>query len=304
MRELVLVHGRAQEHKDAVALKKEWLDTLAEGLAKSELTLPIPEAKVRLPFYGDTLFGLVSDVPPDQVAEVIVKGNRDDPALREFVDAVLDEVATRHSVTEEEIEEEAQKAIIEKGGTAGVVERGPLNWGWVQGILRAIDKHVPGASGASIALVTRDVYQYLSNPGVRDTIDTGVRKALANGADSVVVAHSLGTVVAYNLLRREGTAAGWRVPLLLTVGSPLAVKRIRTALRPTRHPECVGKWYNALDSNDVVALYPLDRAHFPLDPEIENQADVKNQTDNQHGIKGYLNDKKVAKRIYDALVAP
>ena len=42
MRQLVLVHGRSQEQKDAVALKAEWLEALNEGLAKSNLTLPIP----------------------------------------------------------------------------------------------------------------------------------------------------------------------------------------------------------------------------------------------------------------------
>ena len=34
-RQLVFVHGRAQEQKDASALKAEWLDALQEGLGKS-----------------------------------------------------------------------------------------------------------------------------------------------------------------------------------------------------------------------------------------------------------------------------
>ena len=39
-RELVLVHGRAQENKDSIALKREWLDALRNGLRKSGLDLP------------------------------------------------------------------------------------------------------------------------------------------------------------------------------------------------------------------------------------------------------------------------
>src|SRR5258705_4709850 len=139
---------------------------------------------------------------------------------------------------------------------AQVIQRGPLNWGWVRGILKAVDKYVPGGSGSGIALATHDVYQYLRNPGIRDTIEEGVRAALLPGVPTVVVAHSLGTVVAYNLLRREGAAQGWVVPLLVTVGSPLAVTAIKRALRPIQHPACVTHWFNAMDSHDVVALYP------------------------------------------------
>jgi hypothetical protein len=38
-RELVFVHGPAQEHKDSVSLKKEWIDALNKGLAKSGLSM-------------------------------------------------------------------------------------------------------------------------------------------------------------------------------------------------------------------------------------------------------------------------
>jgi hypothetical protein len=306
MRELVLVHGRAQERKDAVALKREWLDALRAGLAKSGLDLPIPDDRVRFPYYGDTLEGLTRNLPRDQVAEIVVRGNAEDPQLRAFMDDVLDEVAARKGITEEQIEAEARAAVATRGdgGGAAVIERGPMNWGWVQGILSAIDRHVPGASGASIALATADVYHYLTNAGTRDALESGIRRAMSPGVESVVVAHSLGTVVAYNMLRRDGPALGWRVPLFLTLGSPLAVTRIRKSLAPNKHPACVGRWFNAMDPDDVVALYPLDRRHFPLSPEIENKTDVRNHTGNQHGIAGYLDDPVVARRIYDALVAP
>ena len=69
-------------------------------------------------------------------------------------------------------------------------------------------------------------------------------------------------------------------------------------------PECVDSWFNAFDTRDIVPLYPLDPRNFPLDPElpaVENYADVRNKTDNRHGIAGYLDDKEVARRIYDVL---
>ncbi len=50
--QLVFVHGRSQEHKDAAALKGTWIAALREGLAKSGLDLPIPETNIRFPYYG------------------------------------------------------------------------------------------------------------------------------------------------------------------------------------------------------------------------------------------------------------
>lgn len=291
-RQLVFVHGRAQEHKDSVALKKEWIDAWTKGLAKSDLSLPIAEEDIRFPYYGQTLFDLVEEVDPEKAARVVVRGEGMPESQKEFMRSVLEEVKAK-ALTEEQFRDVAGQQVI---------ERGPLNWGWVQKILEAVDKHVPGASGASIALATNDVYQYLKNPGIRDVIDTGVRSAVDPDVETVVVSHSLGTVVAFNVLRRDGDDANWRVPLFVTLGSPLAVTAIKKGLRPIKHPACAPEWFNAMDSGDIVALYPLDEDHFDVDPAIENKTDVHNHTSNQHGIAGYLDDKDVARRIYDALV--
>jgi hypothetical protein len=112
------------------------------------------------------------------------------------------------------------------------------------------------------------VYEYLRNAGIREKIDNGVAAALTPGVETVVVGHSLGSVVTYNLLRQQGHLRGWKVPLYVTVGSLLAATAIRSALRTfatTRCPECVSNWFNAMDERDVVALYSLDTHHFPLD---------------------------------------
>ena len=296
-RQLVLIHGRAQEHRDAAALKAEWLDALDAGLRKSGLTLPIAESDVRFPYCGDTLFDMAGGASAEDAADVIVRGAAGDAEEQRFVRAVILQVAAEAGVTDAEVAEAAG---------AEVVERGPANWAWVQAILRVIDRRLPGGSGGSIALVTRDVYRYLRSAAIREEIAAGVTQAITPGVETVVVAHSLGSVVAYDLLRREGALRGWKVPLLVTVGSPLAIEAIRRLLRTlatVRTPECASAWLNARDPRDVVALYPLDPAHFPLagGPAIENRSDVRNHTDNRHGISGYLDDPAVARRIHDAL---
>lgn len=299
-RELILVHGRSQEHKDSIALKAEWVDALGEGLAKSGLTLPIPEESVRFPFYGDTLYDMVNGRGADAAAEIVVRGTEENPDEKRFALAVIKEMQAQAGISDAQVADMLDDDVR---------ERGPLNWEWVQGVLRAFDRYVPHASGASIGLFTHDVYQYLKNTAIRQHIDAGVSKALTPGVESVVVSHSLGTVVAYNVLLREGTQRGWKVPLFVTLGSPLGIGEIRKTLRAAATPRCPGcaaRWYNALDERDVVALYPLTPERFSLSPDtpkIVNNTDVRNRTRNRHGIGGYLDDEDVARSIYDALTA-
>jgi pimeloyl-ACP methyl ester carboxylesterase len=145
----------------------------------------------------------------------------------------------------------------------------------------------------------RDVYLYTTQPGVRTEIDRIVSAAL-DETPCVVVGHSLGSVVAYNILRSDPRAL--KVRAYVTVGSPLAIRAIRDRLRPIAFPApAVASWFNAYDPKDVVALYPLDAANFPVNPVVENYGRVFNATDNRHGIVGYLDDAEVAKHILGAL---
>jgi hypothetical protein len=50
------------------------------------------------------------------------------------------------------------------------------------------------AAARRFALAMHEVYQYLRNPGVRDLIDTAVRKAIMGGVPTAFVSHSLRTV--------------------------------------------------------------------------------------------------------------
>jgi hypothetical protein len=291
-RELVFVHGRSQQHKDAAALKAAWIAAWTEGLTASGLSMPIAETDIHFPYYGDTLDALVHD-PSGQVPDVIVRGAGGDSQQEEFLAKVLDETRKEVGVTEDELLADNPDPQL---------ERGVLNWRMSRAILRAIDTHLPGGSATALTLATNDVYQYLRNPGIGSAIDTGVRNAITPDRETVVVGHSLGSVVSYNLLRRDGAALRWRIPLYLTVGAPLAITAIKQALSPIAHPECAETWFNARDHRDIVALYLLDAAHFGVNPAIENNDHVNNQTPNRHGISGYLNDPTVARKIYDAVI--
>jgi hypothetical protein len=285
---LVLVHGRAQGGKDEAELRELWLDTLREGLG-SERRGRLDEVDIRFPFYGNTLDDFVrqsNEVPTDVIRRGDLGGL--DAGYLEFQREIAEAARKSRNISDDQVMDNIPDEVT---------ERGPLQWGWVQGILRTLE-HVPGLSGDMIERFTRDVYLYLHDDGVRDAINGKVAGALPAGQRLVVVGHSLGSVVAYDVLRK---ARGLDVALFFTIGSPLAVRPIRKRLAPIKFPARVKSWFNAFDERDAVALYPLDGANFNVVPPIENYNEVKNGTDNAHGIIGYLNDAVVATRLYDAL---
>ncbi len=285
--QLVLVHGRAQQNLDPNELKSNWLDALRRGAEKQGRMLP-DTLSVAFPYYGDTLDRFARDFDIPLTSEVKTRGEVNDEFLV-FQAEIAEAVRQRSGVTDAQVDAEYGSNPKPKG---------PLNWEWVQAILRALDKYAGGMNQTALETFTRDVFLYTTREGVRDEINRIVASALTE-QPTVVVGHSLGSVVAYSVLRSDSRSL--RIPLFLTVGCPLGVRPIRDQFRPLRFPLPVKAWFNAFDTRDVVALYPLDKLNFPVTPEIENYSEVKNSTDNRHGIASYLDDSQVAKRLLDAL---
>jgi hypothetical protein len=242
---------------------------------------------VAFPYYGDVLdkFSREYDIP--LTSDIQTRGGKTDDEFLVFQAEMAEALRQASGVTDAQVD-------IEYGSNPK--PKGPLNWEWVQAILRALDKHGGGMSAHAIETFTRDVFLYTTRAGVRDEINSIVANAISE-VPSVVVGHSLGSVVAYSVLRSDQRSL--KVPLYLTVGCPLGIRAIRDQFRPLRYPLPVKAWFNAFDTRDVVALYPLDRGNFPLTPEIENYSGVKNSTDNRHGIIGYLDDPQVSRRLLD-----
>jgi hypothetical protein len=283
---LVMVHGRSQEGKDVTKLKKEWLDALAYGLARASRTLPA-ETTVEFPYYGDLLAQLVVQTNTPLGAAINAKGPNPDTDA-DFRGEMLEEIAKSLGLTDADIQREL----------TGPTQKGPANWEWVQATMRALDR-VPGVNSEAIDLFTRDVFVYLTFPGVTRKVNGLIDAAIGDGP-CVILAHSLGTVVSYNVLRGRDTTL--QCPRFITVGSPLGIHAIKRYLNtPIESPACVANWFNAYDDRDFVALVPLDNRNFDVFPPIENKKDVRNFTDNRHGIDGYLADPVVAAKLAEFL---
>src|SRR5215218_5071662 len=119
----------------------------------------------------------------------------------------------------------------------------------------------------------------------------------------VVVGHSLGTVIAYDVLSEAASAAS-AVPLLVTLGSPLGYTEIQDVVtRPLRLPAPVQLWANFADPLDLLALDTSLADEFQGAPRIIDVL-VDNSSPNNHAACGYLRASRVRSTVTAAVPAP
>ena len=172
----------------------------------------------------------------------------------------------------------------------------------------------------ALRVTLADVHRYVDNwHGVADRIRRllidELERAWAAGERVLVLAHSLGSVIAYDslwLLSHDAAfrAAG-RVDVLLTMGSPLATRFIRKGLKGAdrqgveRYPTNIDRWINVAARGEMVALHRSIRPYFAemlrlrLVREIVDESSIYNHFRtaaglNVHKSYGYLNHPAVA----------
>lgn len=286
---ILMIHGRAQGGKDPAALKATWIETLRRGFAAALQAWP-EDLAFDFPYYADTLDAIVADAGHPASVEAVAKGAPIDDDYARFLRSALEEIRTHAAIDEDEI-----RVGLDPDAPQ---EKGPQNWWWVRAIARAIDRRLTPMAGFTIEAFLRDVHLYLRDPEAAAAVDALI-DADTTDAPTLVVGHSLGSVVAYRLLQRR--RATLRLAGFVTVGSPLGLRAVAARLPAIENPSGAERWHNAYDRRDIVALNPLDDAHFPADPPVVNHGAVNNATANRHGIVGYLDDPWVAARIADGI---
>jgi hypothetical protein len=309
------VHGIAQENRSSKSIHSEWMAALNDGLkdaGESPVAVPCNAA-----YYGDLLIQLTDtanaapDFPknPDEMV-------RSDADYQKFVAEYLLEAASRLPNAVDSDADDlrraagvfAQTRTPQIGGdhpdflNRSAVSEDELTRAWynlkiIVDAVRAIDSHLPAISSLTISLILKTVYSYISNDEVRKRINHVVRQDLIKHRPKTIVAHSLGSVVAYNVLA-EGGFEGIR---FVTVGSPLGIGAIRRRIQKNNNPSTIIGWHNAFDSKDIVALNPLFKEDLSVNITIGNDGEISNESENHHHISGYLNKGRVAAVIAKTL---
>jgi hypothetical protein len=156
-------------------------------------------------------------------------------------------------------------------------------------------------SGRLMVADLAQVARYLARGEVDEhgvTLDGRIRArvcAAFGDGPVIVVTHSLGTVVGVEALH-ECPAA---VPLLVTLGSPLALRTVvlpRLAPQPPRVPETVDGWLNAWDRDDIIVGRPDLAADFAPSSRGVRPESVRTDADGVwvHTATKYLGNAAVA----------
>lgn len=256
MATVVLVHGIAQEQKSADGLEAEWVLDLAGGVriaGAAAVADALRDRRVdsRMAFYGDIFLRPGAMGPGDEELT-------DDEA--ELAQLLMTEWMDRGAHRSENMfhREEAHKALAETEGGAGEA-MGVRDWG--RRLLAATAKiswfapHGMAFAQTFLKRSLKQVTSYLTNPDVNEEIRGRVHALIGDPATTVIVGHSLGSVVAYEV----AAELGGRLPLLVTIGSPLGLDTVvydRINPHPPVFPSAVGTWLNAADTDDLVAAEP------------------------------------------------
>ncbi|WP_068202998.1 hypothetical protein [Isoptericola dokdonensis] len=313
MTRLVLLHGRDSGDVDPDDVERRWLAALAAGLDAVGSDVRPTDDDATFVHYGAMLDAFTGGTPTPPVTTHAERADGYLPLL-----AGLDAAGARFVLAV------AREVLAGVGGDVPAAPVTPAAGGVVgdalavalASALAAIDRWVPGLSGAVVLVLARDVHTYLHDPDARAAVEAGVLAALPDDEPAVVVAHSLGAVVAFQVLRSRA-AVGRDVPLLVTLGAPLAIAAVRdavAAVAPLAWPAPVDRWVAVRDPRDLLAPQDLTPETFPLDPPgpgIEN-VHVRNTALLRHAAAtvrddrpaGYAATPEVAELLLAAGVFP
>lgn len=156
-----------------------------------------------------------------------------------------------------------------------------------------------------VGFLAKDVVDYLYGD-IAEPVRERVRLELGKSpTPSVIVAHSMGTIVLYDVLS-EPAFAGLEIPLLVTVGCPLGIGNIQKHLRggagrPNPVPRQLRVWLNYADPFDPVAIEQTLRDEFDPPRDFATDYTVNNRARNNHDLTGYLSVDVVRSAIVGAI---
>lgn len=275
---IIGIHGLANKPKKSI-LEKWWEMALLEGLQRNQ---------------GRTSGGVAFDLcywadiryrEPDETPEPYVRAEGDGP-LPKYKDGWFDAVTAR----------------------LGDLADDPIDWA----------KRYFGFDNLADAILRKklpDLAAYYQDEGHREAMRKRFAETVKKYRDKriMVIAHSMGSIIAYDVLRRMGQQdTNLRVDHLVTIGSPLGLAQVKHRVQEendlVRTPSLVRKWTNFTDRRDLVATdshladdyAPNDRDVKVKDDRVINtytsKADGKGDH-NYHKSYGYLRTAELSELV-------
>ena len=235
---IIFIHGMNQQHYDEETLKQHWLNLFKTGLSHAEQNIELKSLDIKLPFYGDLLTKHqlnnsldLNTILPKSLSHlhfpfhlwhntsIIEEHSPCITPLPCFNPEQSESLTQRLSVITALTKDHAFKELI------------------------MFLNHYPKLHETLMHKFLIETYLYLSNSDFMHEVHHRIMSHLHPSKDHIIVAHSLGTVIAYNLLHQFNH---FRVHRFITLGSPLAFKVIqeKLTLPISRPPQLHGDWFN------------------------------------------------------------
>lgn len=232
---IVITHGRSQEFGIGETLEENWTRALRQGLGNAHA--PFAEAiPVDFAFYGGLWRPDAGDFGPADIERERGAGAErgDDTPPTGLQVAIAKELLAAAP--------DVERAEVER-----------IGWGTVANLVGNLDD-ILGVGKLTLKYFLKDIDRYFNDGDLREkAIAKVVDTVLASPAPVVLMAHSLGTIVAYDALRRNPDLP---VPGLVTFGSPLGLATVRDKLKetggPLIFPPSVQHWANIAEERDFV----------------------------------------------------
>lgn len=283
---IVGVHGIGQSRTSKSRLTAEWCKAINRGLCELGRPSLMTVDGLELPYWTGLLARGAGRLGPEEdlfSSEVPLSEEE-----AEFVAGALEEVVGREDL------DRVQEADCQ---TLGVPQLWPVR---LSRLVMAYDRRFPRGGGKLFVRAMREVRFYLYEPDLAARVRSLIAEAFSEDTP-VVVGHSLGSVIVYDLLRR-GEVAPERasgVRTLVTCGSPLGIPSVRRGLNlvdgaPLKVPGDI-VWVNVFDPADFVTG---GGGLGGVSPEIAD-VEVSNGIGDPHGVLRYLRTDPVARAIAD-----
>jgi hypothetical protein len=272
MVDVVAIHGMSMHRSQRTAMQQSWHAAMVDGLANIRSGHAGP-LTVECAFYGHEYNDGKAGGEPDY-AEIDLEPGTEEELLIAIGDALDDE-------------------------DGGGEETKLYLPGAVQRALAAIERSslFDGRDSRAIAFV-KQVNRYLTDGNFRMLVHAEVSAAMEQ-SPRVVVAHSLGSVVAYDWLRANKPE---HPPALITIGSPLGFAAVRRRVDrrygPPGWPGQTRSWTNIAARHDAVAMV---KELAPLySPDIDDLP-CDNPRKEAHSALTYLRNVRTARAVDAAL---
>lgn len=286
---IVFIHGMNQQQFNALSLRKHWLDIFRQGLRKHHLPFNFDTHQLHFPFYGDLLtqshlsntFDLETFLPKSLLNFHFPLHLNSHHPVREHQEP-LGGLHPDHITIKSIKKQLHEETMLMKDQSLKE--------------LMVLLNYFPKLHEGLIHKFLIETYCYLANPQFIHDVHQRILLGIPSQQPCIVVAHSLGSVIAYNLLCKMD--AGSNIQCFITLGSPLAFRVIQQRLdMPIHLPESLhGRWYNFYSHDDFLTAFPLQKPPFDFDPPIINQ-EISTSALHPHQIMSYLQHPDVLRTI-------